>query len=134
MLQYILKRLGYMLATLIKRKLLELELSSRQAAEATGVSHTTVLRALRGDSIDLDTLIKLSGWLGVKPHTLLNSMASADTHLSDQIAVMLESNRILAGEFKMAVQATIAGKVDPEIIEDIAAYAAYKINIRTKKY
>lgn len=52
-----------MLAVVIKKRCADLELSSRQAAEAAGVSHTTILRALRGKSIDLDTLIKISEWL-----------------------------------------------------------------------
>ena len=49
-----------MLSKLLKEKCQKLELSSRQAAEEVGVSHATILRALRGDVMDLDTLIKMS--------------------------------------------------------------------------
>ena len=122
-----------MLATLIKKKCLELELSSRQAAEVIGVAHTTVLRGLRGESIDLETLVKFSEWLEVKPHTLLNSMSAAKDSLSDQIAVMLEGNSDLAGEFEKAIAAIAKGRVEPAIVEDIAIYITYVINVRTKR-
>jgi transcriptional regulator with XRE-family HTH domain len=119
-----------MLSNLLKEKCQKLELSSRQAAEKVGVSHATILRALRGDIVDLETVLKISEWLGVKPHTLLNSMVNTKAGLSEKIAIMLEDNPLLAKEFSKAVDAILKGKVETSVIEDIASYAAYQINMK----
>ncbi len=107
----------------------EKSLSSRQVAKDIGVSHTTIIRALRGDIVDIDTVLKIGPWMGVKPATLLNSMVTTEFGLPDQIAVMLENAPLLASQFAKAIKAIKDEKVDPAIIADIAAYAAYKINL-----
>lgn len=122
-----------MLDILINKVMLEGKLSTRDVAKSTGVSHTTIIRALRGEAVDVATVFKLSKWLAVKPHTLLNSMADMDDNLPDQIAVLLEGNQVLSKEFEKAITAIRKGNVDPSIIEDIASYASYKINLKTMK-
>jgi transcriptional regulator with XRE-family HTH domain len=122
-----------MLATLLKEKCQELELSSRQAAEKVGVSHATILRAFRGDVVDQATLIKISNWLKVKPATLLNSLSSSSDVLPDKIAVVLERYPQLMEMFVKALDEVINRKMDTAIIEDIAAYAAYKIKLSASR-
>lgn len=104
-------------------------LSPRQVAKEIGTSHTTILRALRGEIVDVATILKLSEWLGVKPATLISSLAITRSALPDQIAVMLGKHPRLEHEFGQAIRAILEERVDPAIIEDIAAYAAYKINL-----
>jgi transcriptional regulator with XRE-family HTH domain len=120
---------------MLKIKLLEemkkKGVSPRQVGEEVGVAHTTINRALRGETVDVGTIIKISQWLKVKPSTLLNSMVDTGSGLPDQIAVMLESFPLLAENFSKAIDALVAGEVDPAIIEDIAAYTAYKINLKS---
>ena len=99
--------------------------------QEVGVSHTTILRALKGDDVDVRTIIQLSEWLGVKPSTLLNSMASTRTGLADQIEVLLSGNPLLEKEFGVAIDAVAKGQVAPVVIADIAAYAAYRIKLAT---
>jgi transcriptional regulator with XRE-family HTH domain len=118
-----------MLQAKLKEVMKDKKLSTREVAIASEVSHTTIVRALRGDIVDLGTVLKLSKWLKVNPSTLLNSMADMESNLSEQIAILLEDNQLLAEEFKKAVEAVIEGKVEPSIIEDIAAYIAFRINL-----
>lgn len=119
-----------MLKPLIIEEMKKQGMSTRQVAEKIGMSHTTIIRALRGGEVDLTTVIKISEWLEVKPSILINSMASKKNVLPDQIAVILEKYPHLEAEFSKAIKAVMEGTVEPEIIEDIAAYAAYRISLR----
>lgn len=119
-----------MLKPLIIEEMKKQGMSTRQVAEKIGMSHTTIIRALRGGEVDLTTVIKISEWLEVKPSILINSMASKKNVLPDQIAVVLEKYPHLEAEFSKAIKAVMEGTVEPEIIEDIAAYAAYRISLR----
>jgi hypothetical protein len=92
-----------------------------------------VIRALRGGEVDLTTVIKISEWLGVKPSTLVNSLVTTKSALPDQITVMLGKHPRLEAEFAKAVRAVVEEKVDPAIIEDIVAYASYKINLSSSR-
>ncbi len=107
--------------------------STHQVAKEIGTSHTTILRALRGEIVDMKTILKFSEWMGVKPATLVNSLADTRAALPDQIAVMLGKYPRLEEEFAKAIKAIVAGTVEPEIIEDIAAYAAFRINLRSPR-
>lgn len=118
-----------MLKTKLSQEMKNKGAGTRQVSKEIGVAHTTILRALRGDLVDVGTILKISKWMGVKPATLLNSMATTKDVLPEQIAVMLKNYPRLEDEFEKAIKAVIAGTVKPEIIEDIAAYAAYKINL-----
>jgi hypothetical protein len=77
--------------------------------------------------------LKISTWLGVKPATLTNSLADTKSALPDQIAVMLGKHPCLDTEYAKAIKAIVEEKADPAIIEDIAAYAAYKINLNSSR-
>ena len=48
-----------MLSIVLKNAMDQQRLSSHKAAEAIGVSHTTILRALRGEAVDVETIIKI---------------------------------------------------------------------------
>jgi transcriptional regulator with XRE-family HTH domain len=118
-----------MLITKLSQEMKEKGISTRQVAQMAKVSHTTILRALRGKTVDVGTIVKISEWLRVKPSTLLNSMITTEEGLPDQIAVLLESSPQLAKELGKAIKAIKSGQVSHAIIDDIAAYTAYKINL-----
>ena len=122
-----------MLKQILGKELKERNLSSRGAADEIGVAHTTILRALRGDVVDLETVLRISDWLHVRPSTLLNSMNSTAS-VSDQIAAIVERNPRLNQVFEDATIAVKAGNADPAIIEDIVAYALYKLNLQGEVY
>jgi transcriptional regulator with XRE-family HTH domain len=113
----------------LKEKCQTEKLSSRQAADKVGVSHATILRALRGDIVDLETLIKLSGWLGVKPASLLNSFAKSPDMLPDQIAVVIERHPKLRDLFTKVMTEIAEERAPVDVIDDIVAFAAYKLKI-----
>src|SRR5262245_38088524 len=116
-----------MLQIVLQRAMQEKQLSSHKAAEAIGVSHTTILRALRGDAVDVDTIIKIANFLNVRPSELLNSMAT-DATLPDQLAALLSHSRELEDELRDAVDRVKGGRLDPAILRDIVSYALYKLN------
>lgn len=121
-----------LLSKLLKEKCQELELSSRQVAKGIGVSHTTILRALRGDIIDLETLIGLADWLRVKPSVLLNSRSSSDDALADKVTLVLERHPKLKDVFSKALDTIVNKDVELALIDDIVLYANYKLNIYSK--
>jgi len=118
---------------MLKNKLLQKikanGMSTRQAAESIGVSHTTIIRALRGEAVDVATILKISEWLEVKPSTLINSMSPTKSGLPEQIMLMLAGSPILAKEFEKAINSIVEGTVDETVIADIAAYASYRVNL-----
>jgi transcriptional regulator with XRE-family HTH domain len=116
-----------MLQTLLQNQMRARNLSSHGVAEEIGCSHTTVLRALKGERIDIDTLIKIANWLHVRPSELLNSMDETDTSLSDAIAVLLSHSPELEAELKDAAERVRAGVLDPAVLNDIVSYALYKL-------
>lgn len=118
-----------MLREKLKQEMVNRGFSPRDLAKEIGTSHTTILRTLRGDDVDMKTILKYSAWLGVKPATLINSLPPDRSALPEKIIVMLGNHPILEKEFSRAVDAIVENKIDPSIIEDIAAYAAYKINM-----
>jgi transcriptional regulator with XRE-family HTH domain len=122
-----------MLKDLLESQMRERGFSTRELAKEANVSHTTVFRALRGDPVDLKTLIALAEWLGVPPSTLVNSLGKSEDSLPDKIAVILDRHPSLKRSFELAVEAIEMKKVDPDIVEDIAAYAVYRIELATKK-
>ncbi len=116
-----------MLQTLLKDEARKKNLSSRKLAEVIGVSHTTVLRALRGELVDLDTVVKIADFFKVRPSTLLDGFGKKD-NLIVRVATLVERVPGLAKTLEDASRAVEAGKASPELIEDIVSYATYKLN------
>ena len=113
-----------MLQTILRNEMQRRGLSSHTAAEAIGVSHTTILRALRGDKIDVDTIVKIANFLILRPSELLNSMS--DTSLADQIAALLSHSRELEDQLREAVSKVKKGDMEPALLKDVVSYALYK--------
>lgn len=122
-----------MLAALLKDKMQKEDLSARDAAKKIGTSHTTLLRAMEGKLVDLATIVLLGKWLGVSPAELLNTFSASDKALPSQIAAAIQASPKLADAFQRAMKAVAEGAVSPELIMDIAAYAAFRISIAPKR-
>ncbi len=116
-----------MLQTLLKDEAKKQGLSSRKLAEVIGTSHTTVLRALRGEIVDLPTVVKIADWLKIRPSTLLDGFGKKD-NLVVRVATLVERVPGLAKTLEDASQAVEAGQADPDLIRDIVSYATYKLN------
>jgi transcriptional regulator with XRE-family HTH domain len=116
-----------MLDIILRNAMQERGLSSRKVAEAIGGSHTTILRALRGEAIDLETIVKIANFLNIRPSELLNSMPT-DATLPDQLAALLSHSPELEETLRDAVERVKAGELKPGTIADIVSYARYRIN------
>ncbi len=118
-----------MLSRLLQQEMNARGLSSHSAAAEIGTSHTTILRAMKGERIDVDTLIKIANWLHVPPSELLNAMVDG-TELSTaaELAALLSRSPDLEAELKDAMERVKAGQLDPSVIRDIISFAAYKIS------
>ncbi len=118
-----------MLKTLLERKQADTGLSSRKLAEEIGTSHTTILRASRGEPVDVGTLIKIGDYLGVRPSALIDSLASSqDGDMDAQLGVLLDSIPGLRSVVEDATKSVAEGKASPEIIQDILKYAQWKLS------
>src|SRR5690349_2204481 len=116
-----------MLDIFLRKAMQERGLSSRNVADALGMSHSTILRALKGEVIDLDTVLKLAHFFNVRPSDLLNSM-STDATFPDQLAALLSHSPELEQELTDAVERVRAGSLDPNVIKEIVSYARYRLN------
>jgi DNA-binding Xre family transcriptional regulator len=117
-----------MLAKLVNEKLRLRGISVRSAAEELGVSHTTIHRILKNENVDLDTVIKMCDWLGVRPSTLLD--ASSRDNISDKVAAIIQVSPGLSKLFTEMVRDFEDGKMSERDIMDVLSYASYKLRLR----
>lgn len=118
-----------MIKILLDEKMKKLGLSNREAARQIGVSHTTLNRILEGGDFDLTTLIQISNWLQVNPATLLGTLSPSADQTVSQCAVLLQSVPALANVFAEAARRVAAGTMSPDTFRDLAAYAAFRVEI-----
>jgi transcriptional regulator with XRE-family HTH domain len=103
-------------------------LSVREAAREMNISHTTAFRVLKGGPFDIPTLVAISTWLKVRPSTLLDNLQTSDT--INQVALLIEAAPGILGVLDEAVKEVEKGRASPEIVQDIIAYALYKLSLR----
>lgn len=115
-----------MLQQLLKGAMEDQHLSTRELGDKLGISHTTVLRALHGDAVDLQTLIKIADWLNIRPSALLDTLGDNFT-LDDKIEMLVQRYPALKDVLEKAVEAVENGLADPALIRDIVSYAEYRI-------
>jgi transcriptional regulator with XRE-family HTH domain len=121
-----------MLKELLESEMKERRMSTREAAKSSGVSHTTIFRALRGDVVDVKTAIALAKWLNVKPSQLLNSLPPGEDHFPEKFTLMAEHYPDLKSAFEKIIQAIEKKDVDPSVLEDIAAYTLFRLDLARK--
>lgn len=119
-----------MLAKLTLEKLKSEGISIRAAAREMGIAHTTLNRVLAGKDVDLSTLEQISQWLGVEISTVLNSYKKDD--LPGQIATLIQMEPELARVFGEAMEGVLNGKYSKSDIQDIVAYAAFRLKIKDR--
>jgi transcriptional regulator with XRE-family HTH domain len=118
-----------MLKSLLSSQIRNRGMSLRNAGKEIGISHTTIIRSLKGEIMDMSTQKKISDWLHVLPSTLLDTESKTDDALAYQIAALLEREPKLAMVFGDAIQKVQQETIDPSIISEIAAFVAFKINL-----
>lgn len=121
------------LSTLLREKIIQENISEREASRQIGVSPTTVSRALSGELPDLTTMIAMCDWLGVSVSKILNSSLPGESALVARISAILEAKPELARVFVDAMTDIMERDAPPEVIRDIAAYAAFRLGLETTK-
>lgn len=117
-----------LMQSLLKKRLNDRGLSLREAAKEIGVTHTTLARILQGMPADVDTIVALSRWLDVRASTLIDM--EGDDNLINKIAVLIEYEPGLESVFTRTVQLVESGKAPPELLREIVAFAAYRLNLQ----
>lgn len=110
-----------MLREILNEAIAKRQLSVRAAAREAGVSHNTMFRALDGASIDLDSLIAISNWLGMRPAVVLG-METGDA------TAVLEAVPELKGVLEDAAKLIQSGDASVNLLADIASYIKYKVS------
>ena len=118
-------------ASLLQQRLEEEGLSVRRAAKRIRVAHTTLIRAIHGKSVDLNTLLRICEFLEIPPVDILGAMPGSASPLASQIAMVLKQTAPLAEAFQKAMNAVANGGADQRVVEEIAAYAAYRLSLAT---
>ena len=118
-----------MLKELLESDMKKRGMSIREYAIKVGVSHSTIFRALRGDIVDVETAKSLAKYLNVKPSQLLNSLDQSEDALPEKFAMMVEHYPTLTSAFEQIIKSIENGEVSPAVIDDIAAYALFRLSL-----
>ena len=96
-----------------------------------GIAHTTLKRILDGEPYDVATTQKIAVWLGVPLSTLLDTGGPSEDKdtLAAKIAAVLETEPRLARLFGDAMDCVLSGAMSNEAFRDLAAYAAFKLQL-----
>ncbi len=116
-----------MLKSLLAEKMRKDQLSARDAARQIGISHTTVNRVLDGDIPNVENLVAISNWLGITVATALGVETGTKDDVAARVALLIEAEPRLKELFGSLVKDYRDGRLTSEDIEDIFAYATYRI-------
>jgi len=119
-----------MLKNLVIEKMRERGLSARAVARECNVAHTTINRVLEGKPVDLTTLEAIAEWLGVNLSTVLGT---TEGDLATQISLLIQMEPELARVFGEAMDGVLKGDYSRKDIEDIVAYATFRLQPRGAK-
>jgi transcriptional regulator with XRE-family HTH domain len=116
---------GQMLSTLLDNEMKEKRLSSRDVARMTGLSHTTILRFLKGDQPDLKSAMAICNALGIDPNMALGL---GNDDLAATIAAIIEKHPALGKMFQSLIENFKSGKLSEEEVTEVLSYAAYRLS------
>lgn len=121
-----------MLQTLVKEARKKQGLSVRALSNELGLARITITRIEEGRAVDVDTLITVCKWLGVKPASVINAELENDEGLAAQISALLQAEPRLKEVFGEALDRVLEGTMSAEAVRDLIAYAAYKFDIQVQ--
>ena len=119
------------LAELLRNRMDIDKLSVRAVAKQTGVSHSTIARAVNGETVEVDTLVRIANFLGVKAESLLDVRSEPDEILQ-QISMVLSIEPELSRVFGEIARKVSNKEMDKKVLAEIAAFAAYRLQMHSQ--
>jgi DNA-binding Xre family transcriptional regulator len=119
-----------MIRTLLQDEIRKKGLSIRAAAQQIGVAHTTVIRLLDDQSVDLETLRKICSWLNVEVGTILNSPDKTEKSIVEKFSCILQKNpglHQLFDEYYAKMEYCEISMLD---LEEILAFMVFRMYYR----
>lgn len=112
---------------LLKKKIETNKLSIREAARQIGVAHTTLIRSLEGNTIDIDTLIAISHWLQINPSDAMDSLITNETAKEKKIFLLFQYFPGLGEKLEQITEMIEMDGLDPKILEDVFEYIEFRL-------
>lgn len=117
-----------MLPMLIDSEMTKQKLSFRSASTIIGISHTTLIRIIKGKPVDLPTLTKVCRWLEIDPAEILGLPLQEPSENGEKITNFITLFPDLEKELASAIDKIADEKLDPAIINDVLDYLAFKLS------
>jgi DNA-binding Xre family transcriptional regulator len=127
------ERIIKMLARIVENQMQENHFSLRDAAIQIGISHTTLDRFLKEGNVDLDTLVKICNWLGVRVSTALDAYQNGEEALVPKLNLLLESDHSLAYALNDGVKYIEGAYIPPDVMMDILLYIGFRMRVALKR-
>lgn len=122
-----------MLARLVGEKMKKENLSLREAGSQIKTSHTTITRILEGKQIDLKTLNSVCTWLNVSAADVLSEGGTEADVLTNKISLMVTREPKFRELFTQMVTEFEEGRLTSDEVNDIVAYAGYRMKLKEPK-
>jgi transcriptional regulator with XRE-family HTH domain len=107
--------------------------SEREVARRTGLSNTTINNILKGEPVNINTLLVMARFLGLPPSQLLDSFLPEINDYENAIDVIIKADPRLARVFRTLAQMVSEGKATRSDIEEIVRYAAYRLKLNLEE-
>lgn len=114
------------LSELLSESLDKAGMSVRVAAKQIGVSHATVARAANGETVEVDTLVKIADFLGVPVNSLLDNPETPD-EVYEQISIVFTIEPALKLVLTDIAKRIRDEQIDHSILSDVASYASFQL-------
>lgn len=116
------------LSELLKKRMKTEGLSVRDAGKLIGVSHATVARAVNGETVEVDTLVKIAEFLGVPVEDILD-VRERPSEIAENVMMALNIEPELYKTLEEITQKINNGEIDTKILVEIASFAAYRLQV-----
>jgi transcriptional regulator with XRE-family HTH domain len=118
-----------MLPVILKKELINRRLSIREAARQMGIAHTTLIRILQDEAVDLSTLDRVGAWMQSPVSAIIDCRRRGFPNVLNALSLCLSQNPKLEKALYEMVAKVEDGLIDSGIIEDVMAYITFRVSI-----